>query len=134
MRRSQRRRVSAGVRYLVLSLWAIIALFPIFWMIATSFKPDTQWFAWPPVYFPHPPMLEISPTAGFGAEESAPPQSAISSQKPLFSLLTSSVIGGASTLLSVLSGSVLAYGVSRSHMFSEPRMFQLLILRMIPPI
>jgi len=134
MRRSQRRRVSAGVRYLVLSLWAIIALFPIFWMIATSFKPDTQWFAWPPVYVPHPLTLANYLNVWFGAEEYAATQYAISSQKPLVSLLNSSVIAGASTLLSVLFGSVLAYGVSRYHMLSETRMFQLLILRMIPPI
>ena len=134
MRRSQRRRVSAGVRYLVLSLWAIIALFPIFWMIATSFKPDTQWFAWPPVYVPHPLTLANYLNVWFGAEEYAATQYAISSQKPLVSLLNSSVIAGVSTLLSVLFGSVLAYGVSRYHMLSETRMFQLLILRMIPPI
>jgi len=134
MRRSQWRRVSAGVRYLVLSLWAIIALFPIFWMIATSFKPDTQWFAWPPVYVPHPLTLANYLNVWFGAEEYAATQYAISSQKPLVSLLNSSVIAGVSTLLSVLFGSVLAYGVSRYHMLSETRMFQLLILRMIPPI
>ena len=36
--------------------------------------------------------------------------------------------------LSVLFGSVIAYGVSRYRILSETRMFQLLMLRMIPPI
>src|SRR5215831_12094216 len=121
MRRSQRCRVSAGVRYLVLSLWAVVAFFPIFWMISTSFKLDTQWFAWPPVYFPHPPTLANYLNVWLGAEEYAATQYAISSQKPLVSLLNSSVIAGASTLLSVLFGSILAYGVSRYRILSETR-------------
>ena len=57
MRKSRRRRITAIMRYVLLTGWAVIAAFPIFWMISTSFKPDTQWFAWPPVYFPHPPTL-----------------------------------------------------------------------------
>jgi len=70
----------------------------------------------------------------FGAEEYAATQYAISSQKPLISLLNSTVIAGTSTLLSVVFGSIIAYGVSRYGILSEARMFQLLILRMIPPI
>ena len=57
MTRSRRRRVANLVRYVILSLWAIVALFPIYWIVSTSFKIDTQWFAWPPVYFPNPPTL-----------------------------------------------------------------------------
>ena len=121
-------------RYCALTLWAVVAIFPIFWIVATSFKPDTQWFAWPPVYFPHPPTLANYLNVWFGAEEYAATQYAISSQKPLISLLNSTVIAGTSTLLSVVFGSTIAYGVSRYGILSEARMFQLLILRMIPPI
>ena len=134
MRKSQRRRVSAIVRYLVLTVWAVIAFFPIYWMISTSFKVDTQWFAWPPVYFPHPLTLSNYLNVWFGAEEYAATQYAISSQKPLISLLNSTIIATASTFLSVLFGSLMAYGVSRYRILSEARMFQLLMLRMIPPI
>ena len=91
-------------------------------------------FAWPPVYFPHPPTLANYLNVWFGAEEYAATQYAISSQKPLISLLNSTVIAGTSTLLSVVFGSIIAYGVSRYGILSEARMFQLLILRMIPPI
>ena len=38
MRKSQRRRLSAAVRYVVLSMWMLIAFFPIYWMVATAFK------------------------------------------------------------------------------------------------
>ncbi len=130
----ERRRLFAAVRYAVLTLWAVIAFFPIYWMIATSFKPDTQWFSWPPVYFPDPPTLANYLNVWFGAEQYAQTQYAISSQKPFVSLWNSMVIATTSTFLSVLFGSILAYGVSRYRLLSEARMFQLLMLRMIPPI
>ena len=132
--KTRRRRIAAILRYAALTAWAVVAFFPIFWMISTSFKPDTQWFAWPPFYFPHPPTLSNYLNVWFGAEEYAATQYAISSQKPLISLMNSTIIAGTSTLLSVLFGSVLAYGVSRYRILSETRMFQLLMLRMIPPI
>jgi len=134
MIKSRRRRVTSVVRYVVLSLWGAVAFFPIYWMISTSFKPDTQWFSWPPVYFPDPPTLANYLNVWFGAEQYATTQYSISSQKPLISLGNSAVIATTSTLLAVLFGSVIAYGVSRYRILSEARMFQLLMLRMIPPI
>ena len=103
-------------------------------MVSTSFKPSEQWFAWPPVYFPHPATLSNYMNVWFGAEEYTATQYSISSQKPLISMWNSTVIATTSTFLSVLFGSILAYGVSRYKILSETRMFQLLMLRMIPPI
>src|SRR4051794_27598414 len=134
MSKTQRRRVSAVVRYTVLIVWGIMAGFPIYWMVSTSFKPDNQWFSWPPVYFPDPPTLANYLNVWFGAGEYAQTQYAISSQTPLVSMWNSTVIATTSTFLSVLFGSMLAYGVSRYRILSEVRMFQLLMLRMIPPI
>jgi multiple sugar transport system permease protein len=134
MSKTQRRRVSSIVRYTVLTVWAIMAAFPIYWMVITSFKPDYQWFSWPPVYFPSPPTLSNYLNVWFGAQEYAGTQYAISSQKPLLSLWNTTVIATTSTFLSVLFGAILAYGVSRYRILSEARMFQLLMLRMIPPI
>jgi multiple sugar transport system permease protein len=134
MSKTRRRRVSAIVRYTVLTVWAMMAAFPIYWMVITSFKPDYQWFSWPPVYFPSPPTLSNYLNVWFGAQEYAGTQYAISSQKPLLSLWNTTVIATTSTFLSVLFGAILAYGVSRYRILSEARMFQLLMLRMIPPI
>jgi multiple sugar transport system permease protein len=134
MTKSQRRRIATGVRYAVLSLWALFAFFPIYWMVSTSFKPDNQWFSWPPVYFPDPPTLANYLNVWFGAGQYDVTQYAISSQTPLVSMWNSTVIATTSTFLAVLFGSILAYGVSRYRILSEARMFQLLMLRMIPPI
>jgi multiple sugar transport system permease protein len=134
MTKSHRRRVTTVVRYVVLSVWGLMAFFPIYWIVSTSFKLDTQWFSWPPYYFPDPPTLANYMNVWFGAEEYAQTQYAISSQKPLISMYNSAVIATTSTFLSVLFGSMIAYGVSRYRILSEARMFQLLMLRMIPPI
>jgi multiple sugar transport system permease protein len=134
MTKTQRRRMTTTIRYVVLTLWAIVAFFPIYWMVATSFKPDSQWFSWPPYYFPDPPTLANYLNVWWGAQEYAVTQYAISSQKPLISLWNTTVIASSSTFLSVLFGSIIAYGVSRYKILSEARMFQLLMLRMIPPI
>jgi ABC-type glycerol-3-phosphate transport system permease component len=130
--KSRRRLISATVRYAILSIWGVVAFFPIYWMVSTSFKPDIQWFAWPPVYFPDPPTLTNYMNVWLGAEQYDQTQYAISSQTPLVSLWNSTVIAFSSTFLAVTFGSVLAYGVSRYHL-SEVRIW-LLMLRMIPPI
>jgi len=134
MTKSQRRRTSTVVRYVVLTVWAAIAFFPIYWMVTTSFKPSSEWFSWPPVYFPHPATLSNYMNVWFGAGQYDTAQYAISSQKPLISLMNTTIIATTSTFLSVLFGAIIAYGVSRYRILSEARMFQLLMLRMIPPI
>ena len=134
MTKSRSRRITTIIRYTVLTIWAIVAFFPIYWMISTSFKIDTQWFAWPPIYVPDPPTLANYLNVWLGAQEYASTQYAISSQTPLASLLNSTIIATTSTLLAVTFGAVIAYGVSRYQILSEARMFQLLMLRMIPPI
>ena len=134
MTKSRRRRITTVVRYAVLGAWAIVVFFPIYWMISTSFKPDTQWFAWPPVYFPSPPTFSNYMNVWFGVQEYAETQYIQSLQKPLIALRNSLVIAFTSTLMAVTFGAVLAYGVSRYRILSEVRMFQLLMLRMIPPI
>jgi multiple sugar transport system permease protein len=134
MTKTTRRRTAAALRYVVLTLWAVIAFFPIYWMISTSFKIDSQWFAWPPVYVPDPPTLNNYAAVWLGREEVTSTQFTLSMQRPLYSLFNSTVIAFTSTFLAVSFGSVIAYGVSRYRILSEARMFQLLMLRMIPPI
>lgn len=134
MTKSQRRRIDTVVRYAILSVWALIVLFPIYWMVSTSFKPSTQWFAWPPVYFPEPPTIRNYLNVWFGVQEYAEAQYIQSLQKPWIAFRNSAAIASTATLLAVSFGAVIAYGVSRYRVLSEARMFQLLMLRMIPPI
>ena len=44
------RRLFAAFRYVVLTVWLLVVLFPMYWMVATSLKRPAEWFAWPPAY------------------------------------------------------------------------------------
>ena len=135
MTRSRKRKAAAVARYAFLTLWALIIAFPLYWIVSTSFKPSEQWFSWPPVYWPSPPTLENYSDVWVGATSmAAGGQAALSLQTPFLALRNSLILAFGATALAVLYGSVIAYGVSRYRLLSETRMFQLLMLRMVPPI
>jgi len=135
MTKTQRRRLTAAGRYTALTVWAVIVVFPLYWIVSTSFKPSDQWFSWPPVYFPSPATLDNYSDVWIGAT-SVPEggQTALSLQTPFLALRNSLILAFGATAAAVLYGSVIAYGVSRYRLLSETRMFQLLMLRMVPPI
>ncbi len=134
MTKTQRRQIDTGVRYLILTVWLLIVAFPIFWMVSTSFKPDREWFAWPPVYISEDPTIQNYMVVWADVSEYTDQVHTQSLQRPWEALGNSTLISFIATTLSVLFGSVLAYGVSRYQILSEGRMFQLLMLRMVPPI
>jgi multiple sugar transport system permease protein len=140
MTKSQRRHAFSAFRYFVLTIWLLIVAFPIFWMVSTSFKPDREWFAWPPVYISENATIQNylvvwADVSEYGTDETGNLKTYTQSlQRPWEALGNSALISVISTTLTVLFGSVLAYGVSRYGILSEGRMFQLLMLRMVPPI
>jgi ABC-type maltose transport system permease subunit len=140
MTKSQRRHAFSTFRYLVLTVWLLIVAFPIFWMVSTSFKPDREWFAWPPVYISENATIQNylvvwADVSEYATDEKGELETYTQSlQRPWEALGNSALISIISTTLTVLFGSVLAYGVSRYGILSEGRMFQLLMLRMVPPI
>jgi multiple sugar transport system permease protein len=135
MTRTRKRRLAAAGRYAILTVWAAVVIFPLYWIVATSFKPSDQWFSWPPVYVPSPPTLDNYRDVWIGATSVAEGgQTALSLQTPFLALRNSLILAFGATALAVLYGSVIAYGVSRHRLLSETRMFQLLMLRMVPPI
>lgn len=134
MTRGSRKRLAETGRYGVLLLWLAIVAFPIFWVVATSFKPDHEWFAWPPVYWSEEPTLKNYLNVWTDYSEYEDTQYIKSLQKPWIALRNSLVISLTSTFLAVGFGAIIAYGASRYRIISETRMFQLLMLRMVPPI
>ena len=135
MTRTRKRRLAGIGRYAALTVWGLVVIFPLYWIVTTSFKPSDQWFSWPPVYFPSPPTLDNYRDVWIGATSVAEGgQTALSLQTPFLALRNSLILAFGATALAVLYGSVIAYGVSRYRLLSETRMFQLLMLRMVPPI
>ena len=143
MNRVTKARLFTIFRYAMLFIWSVIVAFPIFWIVSTSFKPDWEWHAWPPVYWSNEASW-VNYQAVWGREQS--PRTTLeqktqtaryeshSANKPWQALWNSLYIAITATALSVAFGAILAYGVSRYRILSEIRMFQLLVLRMIPPI
>ena len=134
LNKRNKKHIFEGFRYSTLTIWLLIVAFPLFWIIGTSFKPDAEWFAWPPVYWSDTPTLSNYANVWMGKEELAVTQYAQSMQKPWKALGNSTLVAMVSTSLSVFFGAILAYGVSRYQVLTEARMFQLLMLRMVPPI
>jgi multiple sugar transport system permease protein len=135
MTRTQKRYAAATTRYFVLTLWAFVVAFPLYWMVTTSFKPSDEWFAWPPVWWPSPATLDNYREVWLGTTSvAAGAQYAMEMQTPFLALRNTLMLAFGATTLAVLYGSIIAYGVSRYRLLSETRMFQLLMLRMVPPI
>ncbi len=143
MNRVMKARLFKIFRYAMLVVWSVIVAFPIFWIVSTSFKPDWEWHAWPPVYWSQEASWanyravwgrEESPRTSTEAETKTARYESHSANKPWQALWNSLYIAITATALSVAFGAILAYGVSRYRILSEIRMFQLLVLRMIPPI
>ena len=134
LNKKNKKYIFEGFRYSTLTIWLVIVGFPLFWIIGTSFKPDAEWFAWPPVYWSETPTLSNYANVWMGKEELTVTQDAQSMQKPWKALGNSTFVALVSTSLSVFFGAILAYGVSRYQVLTEARMFQLLMLRMVPPI
>jgi multiple sugar transport system permease protein len=58
LKKSRRRRILRTVTYVLLSVWAIIALFPLYWLLITSFKQPIAVFQGPKYL----PWIDFQPT------------------------------------------------------------------------
>ncbi len=85
--------------YLLVFASLVVMLFPIAWMISTSFKPGDEIFIPPPRWIPRTPTLDGYRVAF--------------SHAVLVPLLNSLVIAAGSALLATGAGALCAYGVSR---------------------
>ncbi|MGC1355398.1 MAG: carbohydrate ABC transporter permease [Xanthobacteraceae bacterium] len=118
----------------------VIAFFPIFWLISTSFKPIDEWQKFPPVWISSQPTLQnyrivFAPAA---AQEFAAKQKGAIGYKVSGSAWKafgdSAIIATAATALSVLFGMLAAYSIVRYKTGGDSYPFQFLTVRMFPPI
>ena len=135
-RRLRRERRRGIIRHAVLLVWMAVVLFPIFWMISTSFKDAGEWVTWPPHWLPHSPTLhnyaqifafsEMDPSLSRQATEQA-----FSIWKGLGD---AAFICTTSSLLALLLGTFLAYAISRFNVGGRYFRHLILMIRMVPPI
>lgn len=118
----------------------IVSFFPIYWLVATSFKPQDEWASWPPVWVTDRPTLQnyrivFAPEAAraFAAtQEGSLDYKVSASAWKAFG--DSTIISTCATVLSVVFGTLAAYSISRFRTGGENYPFQFLTIRMFPPI
>jgi multiple sugar transport system permease protein len=123
-----------ALRYVALAVSLIAVGFPLYWVISTSIKPPNQWLATPPVFFTTEPTL-VSYEAlliGFGQGGGSGITASVSSAVP--ALITSVIIATVATTLSVASGTLAAYSISRFQVGGNSLPVFLLTPRMFPPM
>lgn len=118
----------------------IFAFLPIYWLIATSFKPFEEWAHWPPVWLTDNPTLQNYRIVFFpdAAREFAAGQQGSLDYKvsgsAWKSFQDSAIISTFATFFSVMFGTLAAYSVVRFRTGGENYPFQFLTVRMVPPI
>lgn len=118
----------------------LVSSFPIFWLVSTSFKPDDQWTSFPPVWITERPTLQNYRIVFFpeAARAFASKQSHALDYKVAGSawkaFVNSSIVSTLATLFSVTLGTLAAYGMTRFRTGGEGFAFQVLSVRMFPPI
>ena len=113
------KKVKIG-RYVIVGLAVIFALFPIVWIILTSFKLPSEILHSPPIWLPR----ELTFTHYIGLQE-------LGGYK---SFKDSLIIASLSTASVIIIGSLAAYSITRWKTGGKNFPFGLLTLRMLPPV
>lgn len=123
-------------RHAALAAWAAFVMFPIYWMLATSFKDAGEWVTWPPHWIPHQPTLyNYRQIFAFATMESGLSRQATEQVFSIWGAVYDSLlICTVSSLISLLLGTFLAYSVSRFEVGGKNFRYLILTIRMVPPI
>ncbi len=126
----------AVLRHAALIAWALIILFPIYWMLQTSFKDSGEWVSWPPHWVPHDPTLRnYEQIFTFDVQQAGVAREATEQPFSIWgSLRDSMIICTLSSLVALLLGTFLAYAISRFNVGGRRFRHSVLLIRMIPPI
>jgi len=133
---AKRRSLMPLLRHALLIGWGAIIMFPIFWMLQTSFKDSGEWVSWPPRWLPHDPTLKNYAQI-FSLDVSGAGVARQASEQPFNiwgSLIDSIAICTISSLIALFMGTFLAYSISRFNVGGGKFRHMVLLVRMIPPI
>jgi multiple sugar transport system permease protein len=115
------RVLGAAVKYLVLLLIVVIFLFPIYWMVITSIKPENQVMVYPPVFYPAEPTLWAYATS-------------LVQFNSLPILKNTIIISGSATVIATMLGALAGYGFARYRIGGFHLPFWILSQRMMPAV
>ena len=130
--RPHRVRLAGVVTYAILVFWAFVCLFPLYWMAATSLKGEPEIMRGP--YYV--PFIDFTPTLRSWIIVLADPNDNL-----LMRYFNSTVIGVASTLLTLLLGGMAVYGLTRFRLAlpwayngNRGLLFAIMATRILPPV
>jgi multiple sugar transport system permease protein len=120
--RSARRNTPLEIlRAVFLIGFVVFVLLPLYWVVVTSIKPTSDYLVVPPVWFPAQPTI-VHYTA------------ALFSYRGLQALVNSLIISSASTVLSTIFGTMMAYSLARFNTGGKHLAFWVLSQRFLPPV
>ena len=119
--RGKRFRPGSVLRFLYIGLFLAFLLFPIYWVILTSFKPTEEFQNIPPVFWTHHPTTLHYATA-------------MNHLRGWLGLKNSLVVASITTIFSVLIGTSAAYSMARFRTGGRHLPFFILSQRFLPPI
>jgi ABC-type glycerol-3-phosphate transport system permease component len=115
-----RRLLWAVLVYAVLILLSALVLLPVLWMLSTALKPQSQIFAFPPIYVPHPVVW-----SNFVDALTSEPF-ALYARNTMF-LVVVNVIG------QVVSCTLIAYGFARLRFPGRNVLFMIMLATLLIP-
>ena len=135
-RRLRRERRNRIVRHAILLSWTGFIVFPIFWMVSTSFKDSGEWVTWPPHWLPEAPTLHnYAQIFAFAKIDTSLSRQAAEQAFTIWKALGDAVfVCATAALLALLLGTFLAYSISRFNVGGRYFRHTILTIRMIPPI
>ena len=135
-RRLRRERSRKIIRHVILLAWTGFIVFPIFWMVSTSFKDSGEWVSWPPHWLPQAPTLHnYAQIFAFGRMDPTLSRQATEQAFSIWKGLGDAVlVCTTAALLALLLGTFLAYAISRFGVGGKHFRHTILTIRMIPPI
>ncbi len=135
-RRQRRERMSRVLRHAALLAWTSFIVFPIYWMVMTSFKDSGEWVTWPPNWVPREPtLLNYAQIFAFGQLDPSQARQATEQAFTIWKGLGDAVlVCTCASLLALLVGTFLAYSISRFNVGGKYFRHTILTIRMIPPI
>src|SRR4051794_33666622 len=119
----RQRRFGSGFEIVLLTLFAVVMLFPVLWMLETALKETKDIYAVPAKVFSFGPTLDHL-------------KDVFSSDSPVLSGFKNSVIvAGASTIIATLLGVPAAWAYSRFKIpAKKDQLFFILSTRFMPPV
>jgi multiple sugar transport system permease protein len=135
---ARRYNLNRYFRHVALLVWTVFVLFPIFWMVSTSFKDSGEWVSWPPHWVAHDPTMhnyrQIFAFTPSGFDERLSREATEQAFNIWKSLGDSMLIATVNAMISLLLGTFMAYAISRFNVGGRNFRYLILTIRMVPPI